>query len=471
MIDIKIPAKIKLKDITFDLKDKDKKDQFIESFNYVPLLYIFKLKDTVNSDLDLGNTIDPKDVIYVKLYNNKFLPEIELYCNDTIGNLFSDLYPFDHDVILSIFVKSNSNLLFPIRMDFRITEFETTKSNSDNYVLKYLIRGILDVDNLHYTRYEVKKGTSYNILKDIAISMNLGWASNIDNSNDEMKWINPSETYMDFIRATTKRAYIDRNSFVWTFIDFQYNLTYVNVELELNNQNIIEKQIFTNPTIIKNDEELSVQLYLTNNPAFHMTNKYIDKFDLINQSVKLNLDKGYRMKSTWYEKNQNKTYREYLNDLETKDDNIKPLYDYQSPIFNENINDDYYIGKVESDNVHENYAISKPINEFNLQKLEKMKMVVTLNQVNFSIKRFQNILVEIYNVNDLFSKKAGEKNAIENINEHLSGYWLVTGINYLFKRVGGVQQEITLVRRDLTNEYSDRHDLRKLNELNSTNTA
>ncbi|MCU0388818.1 MAG: hypothetical protein MUE71_09455, partial [Chitinophagaceae bacterium] len=91
--------------------------------------------------------------------------------------------------------------------------------------------------------------------------------------------------------------------------------------------------------------------------------------------------------------------------------------------------------------------------------LQKMKMVVTLNKINFDIKRFQNIKVEIYNMNDLMSRGATEPgSALDNINSTLSGYWFVTGINYIYKRTGGAEQEITLMRRDLSIDYGKGND-------------
>ena len=462
MIKIDPPAKIKTKEFTFNLKDKAAANQFVESFNYVPFLYFSKLNDNEVPPED-GNTIDADHVVYVKLFNSMFLPEIEIRCYDKTGKFFNDLYPFDHNTLISIFVKSSSEKTMPIRMDFRLTEFHSSKSGSKNFDIQFLMRGILDVDDLHYTRYEVRKGTSFKIIRDIALEMNLGWGTNISDSNDEMKWINPSETYLDFILDTTRRAYIDEKSFVWTFIDFQYNLNYINVETEVTQNIIDEQQTTANPALIKDDNEDTTKLYLTNNPAFQSENFFIEKFEIINQSYLINLEKAYRMKSTWYDKNENKTYRQFLLDLETEDKNQDPkklvnLYDYDSKIFNENINDDYYIGKVETDNVHKNYAVAKPINEFNIRNLEKMKMVIILKRINFSIKRFQNIRVEIYNINDMLSKDADTKKAANNINRHLSGFWLVTGINYIYKREGGNEQEITLVRRDLSIDYGSGKD-------------
>ena len=115
MIEVKDKAKIKTKEFEFNLKDEAKINQFVESFDKLPFLHLSKS--------DSGSTINPKEIIYVKLYNSRFLPEIELSCYDSTGVFFTTLYPSDHDSILSIFVKSSSNLNFPIRMDFRVTEF------------------------------------------------------------------------------------------------------------------------------------------------------------------------------------------------------------------------------------------------------------------------------------------------------------------------------------------------------------
>ena len=80
-----------------------------------------------------------------------------------------------------------------------------------------------------------------------------------------------------------------------------------------------------------------------------------------------------------------------------------------------------------------------------------MKMLAILDVVNFNIKRFQNIRVEIYN--DFYTRDVDEKEPLKNVNTRLSGYWYVTGINYTFNKRGGAEQEITLMRRDLNKNY------------------
>jgi hypothetical protein len=394
-----------------------------------------------------------------------------MYCDDSKGVLFNDLYPFDHDTILSIFIKSQSELVMPIRMDFRVAEYETVR-NDDKSGLKFLIKGLLDVDELHFSNYEVRKGTSYNIIKDIAVQIGLGFASNVENSNDEMKWINPGDTYKEFIKDVTRYSYISDESFIWTFIDFYYNINYVDVQSELNTFMKNEIHPSTNKQVENTDNEDTALLYLTNNKAFISTNQYINKFNIDNQSFKVNLDIFYRMEATWYDKNTNTITKQFIKEFKADQEKLgsplQELLDRDSKIYDENVNDEYFIGKVDSvDNVHKNYVLAKVTNKYNLDGLEKMKMIVTLNQINFSIKRFQTIRVEIYNEKNMFSSNADKVSELNNVNTKLSGFWFVTGINYLYKRTGGVEQEVTLMRRDLNINYGEnsdeKHDLSTIN--------
>ena len=410
-------SSIMLKNFNFKFNSDEHERFFLDSLNYVPLLVMLK---TNNTGVTLGTTMDAKDVIYLKLHNSQFLPEIEISCYDSKGIFFSDLYPLDHDTIFSIFVKSYSELLPPIRMDFRVMEYETIKSQTDSQILKYLIRGVLDLDDLHFTRFECRKGTSLEVLSKIAEDLKLGFYTNITESYDEMTWINPNDTYLEFISEITKKAYISETSFVWTFIDFYYNLNYIDIENELENYNIDAKEVQAFPQTIRNSanstEEVIVEQYLTNNPAFNTTNKYITKFNLINQSLKINLKKSYNFESGWYDKKENRINKQSLIKLKIENKSIDKLYDEDSQLYEES--DDYqFFGKLDLDNVHYNYALAQHQNQFNLEDLNKMKMVITLNQINFNIRRFGVVLVEIYNINDIISQKSKTEISIENINE------------------------------------------------------
>ncbi len=64
-----------------------------------------------------------------------------------------------------------------------------------------------------------------------------------------------------------------------------------------------------------------------------------------------------------------------------------------------------------------------------------------------------------------FLKMLIKKHQHNNLNTTLSGYWYVTGINYIYKRSSGIEQEISLMRRDLSINYGvgsdSKNDFRK----------
>lgn len=469
MIEVISKSKIKTEKIFFKLHDEDSTKRMVESFNYVPYVYIKKIDDPIYTPPIDGTAVDPRDIIYVKLFNNKFLPEIELSCEDSKGILFNNLYPFDHDTLICIFVKSNTEKSFPIRMDFRVTEYETIKTGQ-NLRPKYLIKGILNVDELHYVKYEAYDDTSFNVLKNIATNFNLGFATNVNSSDDKMKWINPQATYLDFIKDVSKHAYISDDTFIWTFIDFYYNLNYVDIQKEMNNFTYTrdDEKSYVDDVKMSKEELESVKQYLTSNKAFAMTNKYIAKFNILNRSFINNLEKNYNNSVVWYNQNEVTVYNEKLKTIKNdnpSDGQLMQLVDENSDISKNNF-EHKYNGKLDTDNCHKKYLYAKILNENNIINVNKLKMVVSLNQINFDIKRFQNIIVEIYNDDDMLSREANEESdkgkPLQNINNRLSGYWYVTGINYIYKRTGGPEQEITLMRRDLSKDYEGLiKDLRK----------
>jgi len=155
-----------------------------------------------------GNlNIEYNDIIQLKIYNNKFLPGVEMKFRDKTNTSFDESFPLDNQIV-SVLIKSTSDDYWPIRMDFKITDFNPVKSKKgENLDIIYNLKGILDVNYLYYKIFWSKRGTSYKILEQISKDANLGWASNIDNTSDEMTWINPAESFQDFIKKVTKHSF------------------------------------------------------------------------------------------------------------------------------------------------------------------------------------------------------------------------------------------------------------------------
>lgn len=406
--------------------------------------------------------IQTTDTTKIVLYNDQFLPKIEVFFKDPTMKLIDPLFPLDDDII-SLFIQSSSELLMPVRMDFKITEFNVIKSDND---MNYVIVGLLDVNYLYYQTYSTYSLTSYDLLKKLAMDAKLGFASNIDNTNDLMMWINPADSHLEFIQKIVRHSYRSDESFLLAYIDFYYNLNYVDIETALSEDISDQTGIYyaANLTKVKKDEV--VKMFLTDHPDKINTNTYIQKYNLLNSTTKVNLDIGYQKYLIYYDKNGNTQYEFVMDTISSPGDNgknvvMKGRIGQESEIA-ANSRDGEFLGVLDTDNMHEHYLYAGTQNKQNLDFLQKVKMKVTLGVMNFNLYRFQKIEIRFYKmkeiendkvsveINEKTIREGGEKDWDANkLNQRLSGEWLITTINYTFNKVGGFSQELTLVRREL----------------------
>ena len=202
----------------------------------------------------IGNYIIEGDsIISMSLYNDQFLPRITMKFRDSSGQLIDPLFPIDNSII-NTFIQSSNDDLMPIRMDFKITVFNPVKSQGgDNDDIIFELEGILNVDYLYNSFFTSYNDTSYNILKQLSNEAKLGFASNIDSTNDKMVWINPSLTYMEFMQELVKFSFKGLDTFLFAYIDMYYNLNYVDIETALSEDIKNQKSLVGNK-FIKNDE-------------------------------------------------------------------------------------------------------------------------------------------------------------------------------------------------------------------------
>jgi len=409
-----------------------------------------------------GLVIQTNDTTKIVLYNDQFLPKIEVYFKDPTSKLLDPLFPID-DEIISLFIKSSSELLMPVRMDFKITEFNIIKTDND---INYVLTGLLNVNYLYFQQYQTYLNTSYDLLKKMASNAKLGFASNIDNTDDVMLWINPSNSNLDFIQEVVRHSYKSDSAFMLSYIDFYYNLNYVDIETALNEDISEMTGIYyaANLTKVKNEEV--TKLFLTDHPDKINTNMYIQKYNLLNSTMKVNLEIGYQKYLSFYDKNGNNQYQFLLDTISTpgvsgKNVILKGKIGEMSEVA-KNSQDGNFLGVFDSDNTHSNYLYAEIQNKQNLDFLQKVKMKITLGIMNFNIYRFQKIEVRFYKLQEINTdKNVAEinKQTVENggsmdwdakrLNQRLSGEWLITAINYTFNKTQGFSQDITLVRREL----------------------
>lgn len=453
MINVVDRAKIKVKPIQIEYNENttdEALDFNTENLGRLPLLYFN------------GLPLDNNDVEYFKLSNDDFFPHFEMVFKDASNKLKEDIYPLDNS-ILSVFIKSNSEYLMPVRMDFKITEFGTIKySKGEVNAIRLKATGVLDVNSLYKMEFKAYKGSSYDVLKKLAKENNLGFATNVNNTNDEMTWVNPAYYTHFFINELTKKSYKDDSSFMWSYIDFYYNLCFVDIETQLNDDISEQQQALNFGDYLKGKEQI-VPLKLSNHPDFNTTNMYIDKYNIVNETTKVNLKLGYKHYVRWYDKTDSTFSTVVLDTISSEGSEGNQIimkgqpgtedFDMMSIIRNGE-----YVGKLDTDNVHKNYIYAQKQNRNNIEFLQKIRMNITLKHPNFNLGRFQKVNIELYELTDVFKKSKSTDNPYEvdkdKINQRLSGEWLITGINYRFSIKEGNIQEVTLVKRELTSKYN-----------------
>ena len=188
----------------------------------------------------------------------------------------------------------------------------------------------------------------------------------------------------------------------------------------------------------------------------------------------VNLDIGYLYFSSYYDIHGNTLYNLKLDTITSPgpDGNniiMKGNIGEVSEIQNISIVNDYD-GKIDTDNVHQHFLYAYQTNERNLKYLQKIKMKITITSANFNLYRFQKVMVRLYRINAFNKNEEKEAeyrdpvstspsdNIIKDedkMNQRLSGEWLITSINYLYGANGVFEQEVTLVRRELTFNNND----------------
>ena len=417
--------------------------------------------------------LEAKDIIYFKLYGDGYIPEIQVIFRDPTNRLIDDNFPLDKSIV-SLMLRANSNNLMPIRCDFYITNFNPVKDKSSGDDKIYTMKAVLDLP-IVIKNSSFPKMTSFEVLKQIADETLLGFCTNIENTVDTMTWICPGDDYIrEFIPETTLQAYKSDDSFLWSFVDYYYNLNYVDIETELNedtsNQNTILNTMDTKGT------EETTPLILNNHPDSKHSNIFIERWNLINDSTAINFDVGYEP-YIYYFDDLGKDFIYLLMDTISTagDDKSKIVLKQRNDVVNTNSGNvqqkkKYFMGKIDTDNVHKNFIYTQLQNKNNIKSLQKIKINIVLPNPNFELYRFQPVDIILYDLNDMQTKKGKSDNSVQQtinnsnkINNRLSGKWLITGINWIFDKQymksGGqtiFRQEVTLVRRELTTLYSNK---------------
>lgn len=382
----------------------------------------------------------------LEINSNEFLPTLHVIFND-VYNIIHDIgFPGDNAKV-TVILPSDCINLADIFLEFKITNFyvDPIKNNTNKKIEMF---GVLNVENILIKNYEsFNNSTSYEVCKKLCQEIGLGFMSNVGNSQDKMNWLNPGKHRYKFIQENVlKYAWLGETGFAWSFVDFYYNLNYVNVEKALNEdiKNII--------WLIKPDgydEVTETEPVLTNELSIKDTNMFFIGEKVRNNSTKTSLDRGYLRNISYYDVDGNwsekaGSYKEYALDTITSPDGDNVVYLKGEPndtTFYNNNQSFHWLGKIDTVNMHPDYLWAKKQNEENLYDLQKISINITLPHQNFNLRKFEKVKLMFVNPNI----NAGERGR----NLSLNGEWLVIGIKFEWIK-GNYIQKVSLVKRELT---------------------
>jgi hypothetical protein len=386
------------------------------------------------------------------LNSDNFFPTLQIYFSDETSEMINTAFAQDNTTI-SIFIDSrtkdsgNAMVLKPIRMDFKLVDFAYIEE--DNL---YYIQGVPDIDGLYLQSIKsFRDKTSFQTLKDLSQDLKLGFNSNVSDTNDAMNWMNMNLENYQFIKDVTKKSYKNDNSFFTSFVDYQYNLNFIDVEKQLQ-ESLDVKGVLTlgDEGLNEASSQKIEDLYIVS--ANYIDSKYnnlYESYEVLNKSTKISLNNGYRTKIYYYDKTGNweqkaGTFLKF--NLETNTDGrgiimkSYPEDDSDNGFFKQN-SKSTYLPITDIDNTHKNYNFSHVLNEKNLEELDKVSIKITMREPNFNFYKFQKIRVFVMNVN------VGQDVPI---NKRLTGGWLIKSINYYFDNNTQLKQELVMIKRELS---------------------
>jgi hypothetical protein len=380
--------------------------------------------------------IEYKNIEFLQLYTSSGIPALKMVFLDTFNLMKDSAFPLD-DTIITVFINPRSEQLKPIHLDFKIINFSVDKRT-------YTITGTLDANGLYTKKFKsFSNRTSYDALKDISGEVGLGFASNIDTTNDKMSWICTGQRYVEFIESIVNNSYKSDETYLSAYIDFYYNLIYVDVEKE-NSRNIREELGVGNiglNELAKEKKEILSRLLLTNDKAFRDTNNYFAEHRVMNNSTSISLREGYSTKIKYYDQIKKEFLVFDIDSLtSSEEDKIILKGKPQDEGFYKENTEVVYFGKLDEDNMFANYHYSYVQNYRNLVELGKISIEIYMKSPNFNLYRYQKILVTISNQSPNIT--SGQMNA------RLTGEWLIVDITYRYES-GRFTQVIKVVKREL----------------------
>ena len=389
----------------------------------------------------MGYQINERDITSLSLYHEGPIPKVKISFYDSVGIMKKEGFPLDNTKF-EVFLNSGSENLKFIHLRFKVENFQNNRKGN------YTIIGTLDLKNFYKPAYKSYTGTSFEVLRQISKELELGFNSNIVNTNDSMKWTNTGKLPKDFMTEIVEHSYISDDSFLIGYIDFGYCFTYVDIEKEWKRDISTDLGIVSQgvagglETPPNGDEEKLRRLTLTSDKSALGSNLGIKKFNLNNNSTKQSITKGQFKIAKFYDTFSKSFLIFNIDSLSSEGD--KTVILKGTPNDTSELETNYrteFKGRVDMENVHKNYLYAQIQNKANFENLARITVELDLANPNFNLYRFQKI--EIIFVND-----KSVPSAPEDVQSRISGEWIILEIIYNWSG-GKMSQHLVCARKEL----------------------
>lgn len=416
----------------------------------------------------------------VKIKNTSFYPTVKIIFNDRDNMFMARYFPKDGDII-QLYIRSagDETTFKPIRIDFSIINISPLGGGGNVSPNKFMVEGRMYIPNLFTEQVQINNGTSWDSLLNIAEELELGFASNVNETNDAMNWINPNDTTEKYIKDIVSNSYLDDDHFFTAYIDPYYYLTFVDVNSLFNQEGDVE----ASKTFIQNSGDLysnsdgeteDFPNFLTNLAQLQGDARYISKYQMVNESGLVSKNNGYKRYSQTWDLINKEFISEFVDPIVDPPPGFIPAT--KGRIINGEIEGPRdnqikykYLG-TQSDNVHDEYSYSLILNYQNLKEVTKMGMIIELDTMNPALIRYSRIYCQIFEYGspqkEVLTQNSSDERSIPSnaaerdttaeedatapmiLNEFLSGFYVISGIEYFQTRPGGLRMKLYLQRRE-----------------------
>jgi predicted chitinase len=394
-----------------------------------------------------GYQIKEKNIQSLSLYHEGMVPCCQVSFIDDAGVLKKDGFPTDQTPF-EIFMTSHSKNIKSVHMKFKISNF---KENTDK---TYTMTGVLDLRDFYKVNFNSYSGTSFEVLRTISKELELGFNSNIDATNDTMKWTNVGSNYRDFMSTIIQHSYINDTSFTMGYIDFYYCFNYVDVEKEWIRDNGMDVGISlgsVDKLSSSDDNEKLVRLILTNEKSANGTDLFFVNPQVKNNSTAKSLESGQKTITKYYD-TAAKSFLIFDIEAQTSNDPNKVVLKGK-PDDTKELDENFrtnFGGKIDTQNVHKNYVYARELNARNLGEMNKISVTIELPAVNYNLYKFQKINLQFIN-------EAGTAADQSMTQERITGNWIILDIKYVWLK-GKLSQNLTCIRKDLEKTLEEKQN-------------